>query len=94
MTFHFVPLGYHVKRCTKGGDRQVAWHFGLLAEIVLLLKVGYVTPVDEHAIAEAITDFLNRTGQLPSIPGCQPSHQPTNVIAFPDLPALPVLPIR
>jgi glycosyltransferase involved in cell wall biosynthesis len=24
------------------------------------MKVGYVTPVDEHAIAEAITDFFEK----------------------------------
>ena len=33
---------------------------GGLAEIVPHMKVGYVTPVDEHAIAEAITDFFEQ----------------------------------
>jgi glycosyltransferase involved in cell wall biosynthesis len=33
---------------------------GGLAEIVPHMEVGYVTPVDEHAIAEAITDFFEK----------------------------------
>jgi len=48
---------------------QVAYHFGVpmlvtdvggLAEIVPHMKVGYVTPVDEHEIAGAITDFFEK----------------------------------
>lgn len=52
---------------TQSGVTQIAYHFevpmlvtnvGGLPEIVPDGKVGYVTPVDEKAIAEAITDFF------------------------------------
>jgi len=54
---------------TQSGVSQVAYHFGVpmlvtdvggLAEIVPHMKVGYVTPLDEHKIAEAITDFYEK----------------------------------
>jgi D-inositol-3-phosphate glycosyltransferase len=57
------------RSATQSGVSQVAYHFGVpmlvtdvggLAEIVPHMKVGYVTPVDEHAIAEAITDFFEK----------------------------------
>ncbi len=55
------------RSATQSGVSQIAYHFGVpmlvtdvggLAEIVPHMKVGYVTPVDEHEIAEAITDFF------------------------------------
>jgi len=57
------------RSATQSGVSQIAYHFGVpmlvtdvggLAEIVPHMKVGYVTPVDEHAIAEAITDFFEK----------------------------------
>jgi len=57
------------RTATQSGVSQIAYHFGVpmlvtdvggLAEIVPHMKVGYVTPVDEHAIAEAITDFFEK----------------------------------
>jgi len=55
------------RSATQSGVSQVAYHFGVpmlvtdvggLAEIVPHMKVGYVTPPDEHEIASAITDFF------------------------------------
>ena len=52
---------------TQSGISQIAYHFGVpmlvtdvggLSEIVPDQKVGYVTPVDEQAIADAIMDFF------------------------------------
>jgi D-inositol-3-phosphate glycosyltransferase len=52
---------------TQSGISQIAYHFGVpmlvtdvggLSEIVPDQKVGYVTPVDEKAIADAIVDFF------------------------------------
>ncbi|KKL56007.1 hypothetical protein LCGC14_2249750, partial [marine sediment metagenome] len=52
---------------TQSGISQIAYHFGVpmlvtdvggLSEIVPDQKVGYVTPVDEQAIADAIVDFF------------------------------------
>jgi glycosyltransferase involved in cell wall biosynthesis len=57
------------RSATQSGVSQVAYHFGVpmlvtdvggLAEIVPHMQVGYVTPVDEQAIAEAITDFFEQ----------------------------------
>ncbi len=57
------------RSATQSGVSQIAYHFGVpmlvtdvggLAEIVPHMKVGYVTPVDEHAIAAAITDFFEK----------------------------------
>lgn len=57
------------KSATQSGVTQVAYHFnkpmlvtnvGGLAEIVPNGKVGYVTDVDPHAIADALLDFCNR----------------------------------
>lgn len=57
------------KTATQSGVTQVAYHFdkpmlvtrvGGLAEIVPDGKVGYVTEVDPHAIADAIVDFCDR----------------------------------
>jgi len=57
------------RTATQSGVSQVAYHFGVpmlvtdvggLAEIVPHMKVGYVTPVDEEAIAEAIADFFEQ----------------------------------
>ncbi len=57
------------RTATQSGVSQVAYHFGVpmlvtdvggLAEIVPHMRVGYVTPVDEKAIAEAITDFFEQ----------------------------------
>jgi glycosyltransferase involved in cell wall biosynthesis len=57
------------RTASQSGVSQVAYHFGVpmlvtdvggLAEIVPHMKVGYVTPVDEHTIAEAITDFFEK----------------------------------
>ena len=54
------------KTATQSGVTQIAYHFerpmlvtnvGGLAEIVPNGKVGYVCPVDEHAIAEALVQF-------------------------------------
>lgn len=59
------------KSATQSGVTQIAYHFerpmlvtdvGGLAEIVPDGKVGYVCPVDAHAIAEAISSFA----QLPA----------------------------
>ena len=53
---------------TQSGISQIAYHFGVpmlvtdvggLSEIVPDQKVGYVTPVDEQAIADAIVDFFH-----------------------------------
>ena len=55
------------RTATQSGISQIAYHFGVpmlvtdvggLAEIVPDRKVGYVTPVDEEAIAGAILDFF------------------------------------
>ena len=55
------------RSATQSGISQIAYHFGVpmivtdvggLSEIVPHLKVGYVTPVDEKAIADAILDFF------------------------------------
>jgi D-inositol-3-phosphate glycosyltransferase len=57
------------RSATQSGVSQVAYHFcvpmlvtdvGGLAEIVPHMRVGYVTPVDEKAIAEAISDFFEQ----------------------------------
>ncbi|MDY5076446.1 MAG: glycosyltransferase, partial [Paludibacteraceae bacterium] len=57
------------KSATQSGVTQVAYHFskpmlvtdvGGLAEIVPNGKVGYVTPVDDRAIADALLDFCHR----------------------------------
>lgn len=57
------------KTATQSGITQVAYHFstpmivtdvGGLAEIVTNGKVGYVTAVDVHAIADAIATFYNQ----------------------------------
>ena len=57
------------KSATQSGVTQVAYHFskpmlvtnvGGLAEIVPDGKVGYVTPVDEKAVADALLDFCHR----------------------------------
>ena len=57
------------KSATQSGVTQVAYHFskpmlvtdvGGLAEIVPNGKVGYVTPVDARAIADALLDFCHR----------------------------------
>ena len=54
------------KTATQSGVTQIAYHFckpmlvtnvGGLAEIVPNGKVGYVTPVDPQAIADALADF-------------------------------------
>ena len=56
------------KSATQSGVTQIAYHFnkpmlvtnvGGLAEIVPDGKVGYVCPVDEDAIAKALTDFAS-----------------------------------
>jgi glycosyltransferase involved in cell wall biosynthesis len=61
------------RSATQSGVSQIAYHFGVpmlvtdvggLAEIVPHMKVGYVTPVDEHAIAAAITDFFEKERAL------------------------------
>ena len=58
------------KSATQSGVTQIAYHFnkpmlvtnvGGLAEIVPDGKVGYVCPVDEDAIAKALTDFASLT---------------------------------
>lgn len=58
------------KTATQSGVTQVAYHFckpmlvtnvGGLAEMVPDGKVGYVTPVDTKAIADAIVDFCDRS---------------------------------
>ncbi len=55
------------RTATQSGISQIAYHFGVpmlvtgvggLPEIVSDQKVGYVTPVDEKAIAESIVDFF------------------------------------
>jgi D-inositol-3-phosphate glycosyltransferase len=55
------------RTATQSGISQIAYHFGVpmlvtgvggLAEIVPDQKVGYVTPVDEKAIAESVLDFF------------------------------------
>ena len=57
------------KSATQSGVTQVAYHFskpmlvtdvGGLAEIVPNGKVGYVTPVDARAVADALLDFCQR----------------------------------
>ena len=57
------------KSATQSGVTQVAYHFskpmlvtnvGGLSEIVPNGKVGYVTPVDDRAIADALLDFCQR----------------------------------
>lgn len=57
------------RSATQSGVSQVAYHFGVpmlvtdvggLPEIVPHMQVGYVTPVDEMAIAGAITDFFQQ----------------------------------
>lgn len=57
------------KTATQSGVTQIAYHFckpmlvtnvGGLAEIVPNGKVGYVTPVDSKAIADAMLDFCER----------------------------------
>jgi glycosyltransferase involved in cell wall biosynthesis len=57
------------RTASQSGVSQVAYHFGVpmlvtdvggLAEIVPHMQVGYVTPVDEQAIARAITDFFEK----------------------------------
>ena len=56
------------KTATQSGVTQIAYHFerpmlvtnvGGLAEIVPDGKVGYVCPVDEHAIAQALVRFAD-----------------------------------
>jgi D-inositol-3-phosphate glycosyltransferase len=53
---------------TQSGVTQIAYHFGIpmlvtdvggLPEMVPDGKVGYVTPVNANAVAEAITDFFS-----------------------------------
>ena len=55
------------RSASQSGVSQVAYHFGVpmlvtdvggLAEIVPHMKVGYVTPVDEQSIADAVVDFF------------------------------------
>jgi glycosyltransferase involved in cell wall biosynthesis len=57
------------RSATQSGISQIAYHFGNpmlvtdvggLAEIVPHQKVGYVTPVDDTAIADAIKDFFQQ----------------------------------
>ena len=57
------------RTATQSGISQIAYHFGVpmlvtdvggLAEIVPDGKVGYVTPVDEQAIAASILDFFEQ----------------------------------
>jgi len=57
------------RTATQSGISQIAYHFGVpmlvtdvggLAEIVPDQKVGYVTPVDEKAIADSILDFFSK----------------------------------
>jgi glycosyltransferase involved in cell wall biosynthesis len=57
------------RTATQSGISQIAYHFGVpmlvtdvggLAEIVPDGKVGYVTPVDEQAIAGSILDFFRK----------------------------------
>lgn len=63
------------RTATQSGISQIAYYFGIpmlvtdvggLAEIVPDQKVGYVTPVDEQAIADAILDFFreDRAGEF------------------------------
>ncbi len=63
------------KTATQSGISQIAYHFGNpmlvtdvggLAEIVPHQKVGYVTPVDEKEISNAIQDFFqnDRAGEF------------------------------
>ncbi len=56
------------RTATQSGISQIAYHFGVpmlvtdvggLSEIVPDQKVGYVTPVEEQAIADAIVDFFH-----------------------------------
>ena len=57
------------RTATQSGISQIAYHFGNpmlvtdvggLAEIVPHQKAGYVTPVDEGAIAGCISDFFQK----------------------------------
>jgi glycosyltransferase involved in cell wall biosynthesis len=57
------------RSASQSGVTQIAYHFGVpmlvtdvggLAEVVPHMRVGYVTPVDEQAIAGAITDFFEQ----------------------------------
>ncbi len=57
------------RTATQSGISQIAYHFGVpmlvtdvggLSEIVPHEKVGYVTRVDEQAVADAIADFFRR----------------------------------
>ncbi|MGM9783281.1 MAG: glycosyltransferase [Paludibacteraceae bacterium] len=61
------------KTATQSGVTQVAYHFskpmlvtnvGGLAEIVPHGKVGYVTPVDAKAVADALVDFCSDDNKL------------------------------
>ena len=61
------------KTATQSGVTQVAYHFskpmlvtnvGGLAEIVPHGKVGYVTPVDTKAVADALVDFCSDDNKL------------------------------
>lgn len=63
------------RTATQSGISQIAYHFGVpmlvtdvggLSEIVSHGKVGYVTPVNEAAIADAILDFFrnDRAGEF------------------------------
>jgi glycosyltransferase involved in cell wall biosynthesis len=65
------------RTATQSGISQIAYHFGVpmvvtgvggLSEIVPHGRVGYVTDVDEKAVAEAILDFFcgNRAGEFRS----------------------------
>lgn len=56
------------RSATQSGISQIAYHFGVpmlvtdvggLSEIVPDQKVGYVVPVNDEAIADAIIDFFN-----------------------------------
>ena len=60
------------KTATQSGVTQIAYHFerpmlvtnvGGLAEIVPDGKVGYVCPVDEHAIAQALVRFADMSAE-------------------------------
>jgi glycosyltransferase involved in cell wall biosynthesis len=61
------------KNATQSGVTQIAYHFetpilvtnvGGLPEMVPHQKVGYVTPVNPQAIAEALTDFYKNQREL------------------------------
>ena len=61
------------KTATQSGVTQVAYHFskpmlvtnvGGLAEIVPHGKVGYVTPVNAKAVADALVDFCSDDNKL------------------------------